>query len=148
MHGTSRLFPVFISPIAWDMCEHLHYESAYFKELHQEQEYYTLVYFEQISRGCETRGLVPTGTSGRLVTIHDYGFSYSYEIFSSIFLDSFLYILNFGYFRFFFFIFRFRAAHVWCLAALLDTSLSLYLLYWRKPQFLQMQFSSKGTSLR
>ena len=40
MHGTSRLFPVFISPIAWDMCEHLHYESAYFKELHQEQEYY------------------------------------------------------------------------------------------------------------
>ena len=40
MHGTLRLFPVFISPIVWDMCEHLHYESAYFKELHKEQEYY------------------------------------------------------------------------------------------------------------
>ena len=40
MHGTLRLFPVFISPIAWNMCEHLHYESVYFKELHMEQEYY------------------------------------------------------------------------------------------------------------
>ena len=28
MHGTLRLFPVFISPIAWNMCEHLHYESV------------------------------------------------------------------------------------------------------------------------
>ena len=34
------LFPVFISPIVWNMCEHLHYESVYFKELHKEQEYY------------------------------------------------------------------------------------------------------------
>ena len=33
-------FPVFISPIVWNMCENLHYESAYFKELHNEQEYY------------------------------------------------------------------------------------------------------------
>ena len=40
MHGTFRLFPVFISPIVWNMCEHLHYESVYFKELHKEQEYY------------------------------------------------------------------------------------------------------------
>ena len=40
MHGTLRLFPVFISPIVWNMCEHLHYESAYFKEVHKEQEYY------------------------------------------------------------------------------------------------------------
>ena len=24
--------PVFISPIIWNMCEHLHYESVYFKE--------------------------------------------------------------------------------------------------------------------
>ena len=39
MHGTLRLFPVFNSPIAWNMCENLHYESAYFKELHKEQEY-------------------------------------------------------------------------------------------------------------
>ena len=36
----TRLFPVFISPIVWNMCEHLHYESAYFKEVHKEQEYY------------------------------------------------------------------------------------------------------------
>ena len=35
MHGTLRLFPVFISPIVWNMCEHLHYESVYFKELHR-----------------------------------------------------------------------------------------------------------------
>ena len=40
MHGTLRLFPVFISPIVWNMCEHLHDESVYFKELHKEQEYY------------------------------------------------------------------------------------------------------------
>ena len=33
-------FPVFISPIVWNMCENLHYESVYFKELHNEQEYY------------------------------------------------------------------------------------------------------------
>ena len=35
-------FPVFISPIVWNMCENLHYESVYFKELHNEQEYYWL----------------------------------------------------------------------------------------------------------
>ena len=40
MHGTLCLFPVFISPIVWNMCEHVHYESVYFKELHKEQEYY------------------------------------------------------------------------------------------------------------
>ena len=40
MHGTLRLFPVFISPIVWKMCENLYYESVYFKELHNEQEYY------------------------------------------------------------------------------------------------------------
>ena len=40
VHGTLRLFPVFISPIVWNMCEHIHYESVYFKELHKEQEYY------------------------------------------------------------------------------------------------------------
>ena len=25
MHGTLRLFPVFMSPIVWNMCEHLHF---------------------------------------------------------------------------------------------------------------------------
>ena len=41
VHGTLRLFPVlFISPIVWNMCENLRYESVYFKELHNEQEYY------------------------------------------------------------------------------------------------------------
>ena len=35
MHGTLRLFPVFISPIVWNTCENLHYESVYFKELHE-----------------------------------------------------------------------------------------------------------------
>ena len=33
-------FPVFISPILWNMCENLPYESVYFKELHNEQECY------------------------------------------------------------------------------------------------------------
>ena len=33
-------FPVFISPIVWNMCENLHYESVYFKELHNDQECY------------------------------------------------------------------------------------------------------------
>ena len=33
-------FPVFILPIVWNMCENLHYESVYFKELHNQQEYY------------------------------------------------------------------------------------------------------------
>ena len=32
-------FPVFISPIVWNMCVNLHYESVYFKELHNEQKY-------------------------------------------------------------------------------------------------------------
>ena len=32
-------FPVFISPIVWNMCENLHYEWVSFKELHNEQEY-------------------------------------------------------------------------------------------------------------
>ena len=40
MHGTLRLFPVFISPIVWNMCEHLNYESVYFKEVHNDQEYH------------------------------------------------------------------------------------------------------------
>ena len=40
MHGTLLLFLVFISPIVWNMCEHLHYGSVYFKELHNEQDYY------------------------------------------------------------------------------------------------------------
>ena len=40
MHRTLRLFPVLISPIVWNMCEHLHSESVYFKELYKEQEYY------------------------------------------------------------------------------------------------------------
>ena len=40
VHGPLRLFPVLISPIAWNTCEHLHNESVYFKELHNEQEYY------------------------------------------------------------------------------------------------------------
>ena len=33
-------FPVFISPIVWNMCENLPYELVYFKELHNEQECY------------------------------------------------------------------------------------------------------------
>ena len=40
MNGTLRLFPVFISPIVWNMCERLNYESVYFKEVHNDQEYY------------------------------------------------------------------------------------------------------------
>ena len=40
VHGTLRLFPVFISPIVWNMCEHFHYISVYFKELPKEQKYY------------------------------------------------------------------------------------------------------------
>ena len=35
-----RLFPVFISPIVWNICENLHYESVYFKQLHNELECY------------------------------------------------------------------------------------------------------------
>ena len=34
------VFPLFISPIVWNMCENLHYESVYFKELRNKQEYY------------------------------------------------------------------------------------------------------------
>ena len=33
-------FPVLISPLVWNMCENLYYESVYFKELHNQQEYY------------------------------------------------------------------------------------------------------------
>ena len=31
---------IYISPIVWTMCENLNYESVYFKELHNKQEYY------------------------------------------------------------------------------------------------------------
>ena len=40
VHGTLRLLYFIISPIVWNMCENLHYESVYFKVLHNEQEYY------------------------------------------------------------------------------------------------------------
>ena len=33
-------FLVFISPVVWNMCENLHYESVYFKEVHNEEEYF------------------------------------------------------------------------------------------------------------
>ena len=33
-------FPVFSSRIVWNMCKNLHYESVYFKEPHNQQEYY------------------------------------------------------------------------------------------------------------
>ena len=33
-------FPVFILPVVWNMSEKLHCESVYFKELHNDQEYY------------------------------------------------------------------------------------------------------------
>ena len=35
-------FPVFISPIEWNICENLRYEPVYFKELHNEQESNTI----------------------------------------------------------------------------------------------------------
>ena len=60
-------FPVFISPIVWNMCENLPYESVYFKELHNEQECYwptiyragaavvsTITSIDQISIECFT----------------------------------------------------------------------------------------------
>ena len=34
------VFPVFISPVVRNMCGNLHYEKAYFEELHNDQEYY------------------------------------------------------------------------------------------------------------
>ena len=40
VHGINVAFPVFISPIVWNMCENLLYESLYFKERHNQQEYY------------------------------------------------------------------------------------------------------------
>ena len=41
IHGTLRLFPVFLSPIVLNMGENLHYESVvYFKEPQNGQEYY------------------------------------------------------------------------------------------------------------
>ena len=39
------VFPVFISPIVWNMCEILQYELVYFKELHNDQEYYWLTIY-------------------------------------------------------------------------------------------------------
>ena len=38
--GWNLAYPVFISCIVFNMCENLHYESVYFKELHNDQEYY------------------------------------------------------------------------------------------------------------
>ena len=44
-------FPVFISPIVWNMCENLHCESAYFKELHNEQELERTLLTDNIQNG-------------------------------------------------------------------------------------------------
>ena len=33
-------FLFLLSPTVWNMCENLHYESVYFKELYNDQEYY------------------------------------------------------------------------------------------------------------
>ena len=38
VHGTLG-FLFLLSPVVWNMCENLHYESVYFKELHNDQEY-------------------------------------------------------------------------------------------------------------
>ena len=39
VHVTLR-FLFLLSPIVWNMCENLHYESVYFKKLYNDQEYY------------------------------------------------------------------------------------------------------------
>ena len=39
VHGTLIAFPVFISPIVWNMCENLHYDSVYFKALDDQECY-------------------------------------------------------------------------------------------------------------
>ena len=56
-------FPVFISPIVWNMYENLPYESVYFKEPHNEQECYR----PTIYRAGEA--VVLTITSFTLITI-------------------------------------------------------------------------------
>ena len=40
MSACNLAFPVFISPVVWNICENLDYESVYFKEIHKDQEYY------------------------------------------------------------------------------------------------------------
>ena len=52
VHGTLRLFPVFISPIVWNMCENHHYETVYFKELHNEQIYHGSTIYIQSGGSC------------------------------------------------------------------------------------------------
>ena len=55
-------------PIVWNMCEHLHYESVYFKELHKEQEYHIQ------SRGsCITSYTIEVGS--KLTTLFVYFFN-------------------------------------------------------------------------
>ena len=39
VHATLR-FLFLLSPIVWNMRENLHYESVYFKELYNDQEFY------------------------------------------------------------------------------------------------------------
>ena len=39
VHGTLR-FLFLLSPTVWNISENLHYKSVYFKELHNDQEYY------------------------------------------------------------------------------------------------------------
>ena len=47
-------FPVFISPIVWNICENLPYESVHFKELHNEQEcYWPTIYTERGQLWCQ-----------------------------------------------------------------------------------------------
>ena len=35
-----RVYFLYLSHLLYGICEHLHYESVYFKELHKEQKYY------------------------------------------------------------------------------------------------------------
>ena len=48
VHGTSR-FLILLSPIVsvWNMSENFHYESVYFKKVHNDQEYYWRQYTER-----------------------------------------------------------------------------------------------------
>ena len=79
-------FPVFISPIVWKVCENLHYESVYFKELHNEQNYYWPTIYRRGGGGAAV-----------VSTITGYYYYYYYCCFLYLFFSSLFRLLELVY---------------------------------------------------
>ena len=101
-------FPVFISPIVWNMCENLDCGSVYFKELHNDQEYYWLTMYRagaavesSITSRCLTNNviLIPCGCGwlhqrAQIIMLIGWGHTWGLNYFQFSYLNGQHEILN------------------------------------------------------